>query len=48
VKNSNNTIIGIPTKKITHEPPYGILDKNMRGKHTGCEELKKKGRYIKT
>ena len=27
---------------ITHGPPYGILDKNMREKHTGCEELKKK------
>ena len=25
---------------ITHGPPYGILDKNIRGKHCGCEELK--------
>ncbi len=26
---------------ITHGPPYGILDKNMRGMSCGCEELKK-------
>lgn len=26
---------------ITHGPPYGILDKTIRGEHVGCEELTK-------
>lgn len=26
---------------ITHGPPYGILDKTIRGAHVGCEELSK-------
>ena len=26
---------------ITHGPPLKILDKSIRGKHLGCEELKK-------
>lgn len=25
---------------VTHGPPYGILDKNIRGEHCGCEELR--------
>ena len=24
---------------VTHGPPYGILDENSSGEHTGCEEL---------
>jgi Icc-related predicted phosphoesterase len=24
---------------ITHTPPFGILDQNERGSHTGCEDL---------
>ncbi len=25
---------------VTHGPPFGILDKNARDEHTGCEELR--------
>lgn len=25
---------------VTHGPPHGILDRNINGKHCGCEELK--------
>lgn len=32
---------------ITHGPPYGILDKTIRGKHVGCERLKYKVIEIK-
>lgn len=26
---------------LTHGPPYGVLDKTVRGQHVGCEELQK-------
>lgn len=32
---------------VTHGPPYGILDKNDRGEHCGCKELRKAVRRIK-
>ncbi|TVZ56932.1 Icc-related predicted phosphoesterase [Lutibacter sp. Hel_I_33_5] len=32
---------------ITHGPPYGILDKTVRGEFVGCEELLKKNIEIK-
>ena len=25
---------------VTHGPPFGILDKNAQGEHTGCEDLR--------
>lgn len=31
---------------ITHGPPYGILDQNIKGEHCGCEELLKKVKEI--